>query len=175
LDVGLQAGSFDADQYIRRCSIDALIEHGKSPGIAMRQANESSNAPISVSAIHIVPPDKRIATGKALRDKAPRELHGGWKVFNGRPNPIDLLKNSEVGRVKAPLPIRYGRMLQSPFTLYRGSAGRADRSCERERFRLWFQVVRESATEVDGRARFGNSVLFRLFPHCVGVVSGGRR
>src|SRR5579871_4881288 len=89
----------------------------------MRHANEISKAPSSVSALHIVPPDQRIAAGKALRDKVPREWHGGWKEFKGRPSPIDILRKSDVGRMKQLVPIRYGRMLQSPFAFYRGSAG----------------------------------------------------
>jgi hypothetical protein len=89
----------------------------------VKRANKISRTTIPVSAVHIVPPDERTAAGKALRDKVPREWHGGWKVFNGRPSPIDILKKSDVGRMKALVPIRYGRMLQSPFAFYRGTAG----------------------------------------------------
>jgi len=89
----------------------------------MRRANRISKAPVAVSAVHIVPPDARRAAGRALRDKVPREWHGGWKEFKGRPSPIDLLQKSDAGRLKELVPIRYGRMLQSPFAFYRGSAG----------------------------------------------------
>jgi uncharacterized protein (DUF2252 family) len=75
------------------------------------------------STVNIVSPADRAAAGKALRDKVPREWHGGWKVFKGRPSPIDILQKSDVGRMKELVPIRYGRMLQSPFAFYRGSAG----------------------------------------------------
>jgi uncharacterized protein (DUF2252 family) len=74
-------------------------------------------------ALHIVSPDERIAAGKALRKKIPREQHGRWNSVKGRPDPIDLLHKSDVGRMKKLIPIRYGRMLQSPFSFYRGSAG----------------------------------------------------
>ncbi|HLG82977.1 MAG TPA: hypothetical protein VKY22_18340 [Bradyrhizobium sp.] len=60
----------------------------------MRHANTISKAPVAVSAVHIVPPDERIAAGKALRDKVPREWHGGWKEFKGRPSPIDILQSA---------------------------------------------------------------------------------
>ena len=43
--------------------------------------------------------------------------------MEGRPDPIDLLHTSDVGRMEKLIPIRYGRMLQSPFSFYRGSAG----------------------------------------------------
>src|SRR6516162_4443202 len=72
---------------------------------------------------HIVSPDARMAAGKALRDKIQREQHGRWNGVKGRPNPIDLLHKSDAGRIKELLAIRYGRMLPSPFTYYRGAAG----------------------------------------------------
>ena len=61
--------------------------------------------------------------GKLLRDKLPLEQHGEWTEFKGRTSPIDILRKSDAGRVKELVPIRYGRMLQSPFAFYRGAAG----------------------------------------------------
>jgi hypothetical protein len=75
-----------------------------------------------VHAVHIVPPGERVAAGKALRDKLPREQLGRWNDIKGRPDPIDILHKSDAGRMRKLLPIRYGRMLQSPFTFYRGAA-----------------------------------------------------
>lgn len=72
---------------------------------------------------HIVAMDVRVAEGKALRDKIPREQHGKWNPVKGRRDTIDLLRESDIGRMKKLVPIRYGRMLQSPFAFYRGSAG----------------------------------------------------
>ena len=89
----------------------------------MERANKISKTPVLVSAVHIVPPDERRGAGKALRDRVPLDLHGGWKEFKGRPSPVDILKKSDNGRMKQLVPIRYGRMLQSPFAFYRGSAG----------------------------------------------------
>ncbi len=60
--------------------------------------------------------------GKALRERVPRSGHADWKPGPRRPDPIALLKRSDVGRVEALLPIRYGRMRQSPFAFYRGAA-----------------------------------------------------
>src|SRR5262249_39636195 len=66
--------------------------------------------------------DARLTAGKALREKIPRTSHAQWTVPAGRPDPIDVLKQSDRGRLRQLLPIRYGRMQQSPFTFFRGSA-----------------------------------------------------
>jgi hypothetical protein len=55
---------------------------------------------------HVLSPEARIAAGKALRDKIPREQHGRWNGVKGRPNPIDLLHKSDAGRMKKLLAIR---------------------------------------------------------------------
>lgn len=89
----------------------------------MKRAKKIPKIAAPVNVPHILSPDDRAAAGKALRDKVPREKHGGWKEFKGRPSPIDLLQKSDADRMKELAPIRYGRMLQSPFAFYRGAAG----------------------------------------------------
>ena len=64
--------------------------------------------------------DERRAEGKGLREKVPREAHGGWKAPSDRRDPIDLLIESNEGRMPRLVPIRHGRMMQSPFAFYRG-------------------------------------------------------
>ena len=71
---------------------------------------------------HSVPSDDLIAAGKRLRDTVPRSSQGVWKRPKDRHDPLDLLQASDAGRIPDLLPIRYGRMLQSPFTFYRGAA-----------------------------------------------------
>jgi len=66
---------------------------------------------------------ERLAAGKALRDKVPREPHAAWKPPPRRRDPIDVLEESNRDRMPELVPIRYGRMLRSPFTFLRGSAG----------------------------------------------------
>jgi uncharacterized protein (DUF2252 family) len=65
---------------------------------------------------------ERMAEGKALRDRVARSAHAKWKPAPHRPDPVALLKKSDMGRVPSLLPIRYGRMQQSPFAFYRGAA-----------------------------------------------------
>ncbi len=65
---------------------------------------------------------ERLAEGKALRERVPRASHAQWKPPPSRPDPIQLLKHADRGRLAELLPIRYGRMRQSPFAFFRGSA-----------------------------------------------------
>ena len=62
------------------------------------------------------------AAGKQLRDTVPFEAHGHWRAEKGRTDPIDILRAADATRLPDLVPLRYGRMLQSPFTFYRGSA-----------------------------------------------------
>jgi len=64
-----------------------------------------------------------LASGKDLRVKVPRSSHAGWKAPADRRDPIDILEESNKDRLPELVPIRYGRMLRSPFTFLRGSAG----------------------------------------------------
>src|SRR5262250_430808 len=65
--------------------------------------------------------ERRVA-GKALRDKCAKDAHATWKPHAGRRDPVDLLIESGADRMSQLLPIRYGRMMQSPFAFYRGAA-----------------------------------------------------
>jgi len=66
--------------------------------------------------------EERIADGKKLRASLPREAHAGWSSPAGRRDPIAILEESNAGRLCELIPIRYGRMIRSPFTFLRGSA-----------------------------------------------------
>jgi len=67
-------------------------------------------------------PEDLIAAGKAMREKVPHAQHGVWKTPRGRADPVKFLGASDPERLPELVPIRYGRMLVSPFTFYRGSA-----------------------------------------------------
>jgi uncharacterized protein (DUF2252 family) len=67
-------------------------------------------------------PVERDAAGKATREVAPRSSHGDWSPAADRPDPVELLERQATSRVGQLLPLRYGRMLASPFTFYRGAA-----------------------------------------------------
>jgi uncharacterized protein (DUF2252 family) len=66
--------------------------------------------------------EERKAAGKALRDKCPRRSHATWTEPTNRRNPVELLIQSNRGRIPNLIPVRYGRMMQSPFAFFRGAA-----------------------------------------------------
>jgi uncharacterized protein (DUF2252 family) len=65
---------------------------------------------------------ERTARGKATRAEVPRASHANWEPPLHRPDPVELLEEQAQSRVPELVPIRYGRMLVSPFTFYRGAA-----------------------------------------------------
>ena len=87
----------------------------------MSKAAESGRVAPRNESANLSAGDRR-ARGKALRDKVPRAAQAGWKPPKGRRDPIDLLMESNAGRVQSLVPIRFGRMSASPFAFYRGSA-----------------------------------------------------
>jgi uncharacterized protein (DUF2252 family) len=89
----------------------------KSPLPATRPSNEQA----TVARPHLSEAE-RIARGKAARAEVPRSAHAVFEPAPGRPDPVELLERQAGTRVQELVPIRYGRMLVSPFTFYRGAA-----------------------------------------------------
>jgi uncharacterized protein (DUF2252 family) len=67
-------------------------------------------------------PEERTKKGKAARATVPRSALAAWDPPGDRPDPLDLLEGQALGRVPELVPIRYGRMMTSPFAFYRGAA-----------------------------------------------------
>src|SRR3982751_1531030 len=88
----------------------------KRPRKSTAEVSQEEPAPV------FRPRAERIIAGKMLRDSVPRSSHGGWKPSAKRRDPIDILEESNKDRLPELVPIRYGRMLASPFTFLRGSA-----------------------------------------------------
>ena len=65
---------------------------------------------------------ERVARGKAARSEVPRADHAKFEPAPSRADPVALLERQAKTRVPELVPIRYGRMLVSPFTFYRGAA-----------------------------------------------------
>ena len=66
--------------------------------------------------------EARMSQGKGLRETVSRTSHAEWAAPSARPDLIEVLQHSDRGRLPELLPIRYGRMRQSPFAFFRGSA-----------------------------------------------------
>ena len=69
-----------------------------------------------------VSPEERRAEGKAIRKKVPRSSHGDWSPPADRPDPVDVITEPGHRSVQWLVPIRHGRMSESPFAFYRGAA-----------------------------------------------------
>ena len=89
----------------------------KAPGKAKTNANSVAE---DVPALRTRA--ERLAAGQAMRDKVPRNSHANWTPSAQRRDPIEILEESNQDRLPELVPIRYGRMLLSPFTFLRGSA-----------------------------------------------------
>jgi uncharacterized protein (DUF2252 family) len=74
------------------------------------------------TALRHLTPAERAARGKAARDEAPLESHAAFDPPRDRPDPIALLEEQARSRVPELVPVRYGRMVVSPFSYYRGAA-----------------------------------------------------
>jgi len=84
--------------------------------------SERGRAYPSISKVPHLTVEERIARGKAARAEVPRSAHGVFEPAATRSDPIALLHEQDQTRVQDLVPIRYGRMLVSPFTFYRGAA-----------------------------------------------------
>jgi uncharacterized protein (DUF2252 family) len=89
-------------------------------------AQEEPDAAIAASPdLRAVPhftPSERLARGRAARAELPRSAHASWERAPQRRDPVDLLEEQALTRLPELVPVRYGRMLESPFAFYRGGA-----------------------------------------------------
>jgi uncharacterized protein (DUF2252 family) len=90
--------------------------------LARDTAPEPKRRPASPGRVEHPTLADRTARGKAARARVPRSVHANWEPATDRPDPVALLEEQAATRVPELVPIRYGRMLVSPFTFYRGAA-----------------------------------------------------
>ena len=81
-----------------------------------------TRAPQAASVVPHLSVAERVARGRAARGESPRSSHAEFSPGAHRPDPVELLESQAASRVSELVPIRYGRMLVSPFTFYRGAA-----------------------------------------------------
>ena len=70
----------------------------------------------------LLTPDEWRRRGRGMREAVPRESHAQWEPPADRPDPVDILEEQAKTRVPDLVPIRYGRMIASPFAYFRGAA-----------------------------------------------------
>jgi uncharacterized protein (DUF2252 family) len=103
----------------------------RTPGSASRRASHAAEGGSAAPGNHSEPPvlatpvrsvAERMADGQALRGRIPRRDHGRWRKGADRADPLVILRAQDADRLPELVPIRYGRMLASPFAFYRGGA-----------------------------------------------------
>ncbi|KOG20748.1 DUF2252 domain-containing protein [Streptomyces viridochromogenes] len=80
------------------------------------------DAPLSPTTHRALTPAERAALGKEARARVPRSGHALLAPDAKRPDPVDIIERQSAARVPELVPVRYGRMLESPFRFYRGAA-----------------------------------------------------
>lgn len=65
---------------------------------------------------------ERYEKGRAIRKIVPRSSHQQYVPSENREDPVDILIRTSIGRIESLLPIRYTRMMESPFAFFRGAA-----------------------------------------------------
>ena len=80
-----------------------------------------SRSPLNAIPANDLPRAERLKAGQSLRQHVPREAHAECPPASGR-DPVAILAETDGARIPDLLPIRYQRMLQSPFTFLRGAA-----------------------------------------------------
>jgi uncharacterized protein (DUF2252 family) len=89
----------------------------RKPAMPKRAARKRAGAAV----VHLTRAE-RVQRGKQARRAVPRSSHGAFAPAPDRADPVELLERQAAARVPELVPIRYGRMLVSPFTFYRGAA-----------------------------------------------------
>src|SRR5262249_55618565 len=70
----------------------------------------------------LLTPDEWRQRGRDMRLAVPLLSHAEWEPPPDRPDPVDILEEQAESRVRDLVPIRYGRMIASPFAYFRGAA-----------------------------------------------------
>ena len=100
----------------------ATTTRSRKTGTAVRRTAAAAGKTKASAAVPHLSVTERVARGKAARQEVPRAGHALFEPLSTRPDPVKLLESQAKSRVPELVPIRYGRMLVSPFTFYRGAA-----------------------------------------------------
>jgi uncharacterized protein (DUF2252 family) len=101
---------------------DVTVTDGATSSAEGAQHRDTRQRPSQAGRLPHLTADERAARGKAERKAVPRSVHAEWGPAADRRSPVELLEEQARTRVPELVPIRYGRMLVSPFTFFRGGA-----------------------------------------------------
>jgi uncharacterized protein (DUF2252 family) len=103
-------------------------QRGKTAGQAARRGKATAQAARPArryeldTSYRLLTPAERAARGRQLRADVPRHSQAAFEPAADRPDPVSMLAGQCSGRLPDLIPIRYGRMLASPFSYFRGAA-----------------------------------------------------
>ena len=96
---------------------------GEAPAVTIGGSATMKVSPGVLAPPHeVLTPDEWRARGRARRERVGLAEHARWDPPRKRPDPITILEDQAKTRVPDLVPIRYGRMLTSPFAYFRGAA-----------------------------------------------------
>src|SRR5262249_39207463 len=99
-----------------------VADRDDAPGGGAATVAAGSRMPAGAARVPPLTPERRAAAGKRAPGEGARSGHAEWAPPAGPGGPVELLEEQAASRVPELVPIRYGRMLVSPFTFYRGAA-----------------------------------------------------
>ena len=105
----------------REVEADAATAPGESATHVVDERTPGSTKSPPKTPPHFTPAE-HAARGRVARSELPRSVHGAWEPAPQRRDPVDLLEEQAQTRLPELGPIRYGRMLSSPFAFFRGGA-----------------------------------------------------
>jgi len=90
--------------------------------MAKNKSRRKADKPASPAVVGQRSREQLYTEGRAIRDSCSRASHADWKPPADRPDPVEILEASNKGRLPELIPVRYGRMIPSPFVFFRGAA-----------------------------------------------------
>lgn len=101
---------------------EARHEHDRTEEPATRRVGDArADGVARLTGVDPGGPEALRSQGRSLRATTPRTSLGDWEARDDRRDPVEILERSNRTRVPELVPVRYGRMLVSPFTYLRGS------------------------------------------------------
>ena len=110
------------DTAVRRTSGSAAAATEGADSYVVDEPTLTGERHSGLRAVAHFTPAERAARGRAARAELPRSAHADWQPGPMRRDPVELLEEQAQTRLPELGPIRYGRMLVSPFTFFRGGA-----------------------------------------------------